>query len=273
MKGNMSLSDKRKQAQHLLERRKAVTGDILRKAGHRRDCQEERHQLQKQLRAKDGRDPQTEARIAELEKEMDQLHTEITQLGDEIAADAKRLHELRPRRHRISQRYKKVKRAIRRAVRGRSGPDAAIRAAEKDDGKHEEPAGSNWGPYVGKIITWLGYTGPVYWCGCATAWWTLRKAGGEYVAKIRRGYAGYIEADARAGVNGLKLASAPVKGGPVSLWNNTHIVTATGRVSNGMFECWGGNTSRGDGSLSNGGEVAPRWFPLSDADCFAAQTY
>ncbi len=268
-----SLRQKREEAQHLLQRRKKLSGTILRKAGHRRKCGEERRKLRAQLNKKAGRDPQTEARVAELEKEMKQLHDDITALGVEMEQDTKRLHELRPRRHKVSQKYKRVKRRIKRMLSRRSGPDAAIHAAEKDDGKHEEPAGSNWGPYVGKVIRWLGYSGPVYWCGCATGWWTLRKAGGEYTAKIRRGYAGFVEADARAGVNGLKLSPVPVKGGPVSMWNNEHIVTATGEVSNGMFRCWGGNTSRGDGSLSNGGEVAPRWFPLSDADCFATQVY
>ena len=269
----MSIKDKRQEAKHLLRRRHKLHGDILRRAEHRRAACEERRKLRQAIADKRERDPQTDKREAELTRDIEQLHTEILEIGRVVEKDSARLHALRARRHRVSQRLKRARRRVRRALNRRSGPDAAIRAAAKDDGKHEEPPGSNWGPYVSKITKWLGYSGPVYWCGCATGWWTLRKAGGEYTAKIRRGYAGFIEADARANTNGLRLVGSPVKGGVASLWENEHIVTTTGEISNGMFRCWAGNTSRGDGSLSNGGEVAPRWFPLSDADCFASQDY
>lgn len=114
----------------------------------------------------------------------------------------------------------------------------------------------------------------VHNCGCAAGWWTLKKGGGSYTSKIRRGYAGYVAADARAGVNGLHAVASPVPGGIASLWGYEHIVMTTGKVSGGNFQTCEGNTSAADGSQSNGGMVVyGKWRAITDADVFAKQDY
>lgn len=230
------------------------------------DKVEERRRLSEVLRSKKDRDPAQQERKEE-------LHREILLLGEEVEQTSQEIDRRRGRRGVVTKKLAKLARKLRRQLSRRSGPDKALRAAKKDNGKHEEPPGSNWGPWVSKVIRFTGYSGPVYWCGCAACWWTVKKAGGEAPSRIRRGYAGYIADDARAGVNGLRQVASPVKGGYATLWGYEHIVMTTGRVSADNFETWEGNTSASDGSQSNGGEVANKWRPLADADVFAAQTY
>lgn len=268
----MSLTKARADRKRLAEKRSRVSRDVMRKTAERRELQEQRRKLIHARKQKKRRDPESEAREAILQKKIAALHDEIMKLGDELDSADQRIAELSKIKTEITKRIEAIRRRIKKLLRS-SGPDAAVRAAENDNGKHEEPAGSNWGPYVSKVIKWLGYSGPVYWCGCAAGWWTLKKGGGSATSKIRRGYAGYIAADARAGVNGLKQTSSPVKGGYATLWNYEHIVMTTGRTANGMFETWEGNTSAADGSQSNGGEVATKWRAFSDADIFCAQSY
>ena len=71
-------------------------------------------------------------------------------------------------------------------------------------GVHEEPSGSNWGKKVGEMITFTGYSGPVFWCGCCAAWIVIRLGGGRIPNRIRLGYAPFISADALAHTNGLR---------------------------------------------------------------------
>lgn len=227
---------------------------------------ERRRKLSETLRLKRDRDPADGERKEE-------LHHEILELGSEIADISGEIEQRRGRRGKITRKLKRAARRLRKLLR-RAGPERALRAGRRDNGKHEESPGSNWGPWVGKVIRWLGYSGPVYWCGCAAGWWTLKKGGGDYTSKIRRGYAGFVAADARANTNGLRAVSSPVKGGIASLWGYEHIVMTTGEVSGGMFRTCEGNTSSTDGSQSNGGMVVyGKWRALADADVFAEQSY
>jgi hypothetical protein len=153
------------------------------------------------------------------------------------------------------------------------GADAAVKGAEKDIGKTEVPYGSNWGPYVSKVIKFTGYSGPVYWCGCAACWWTVKRGNAAATSRIRRGYAGYVAADARANTNGLRAISGPQKGAIGTLWNYEHIVLITGPSSGGMVPTIEGNTSASDGSQSNGGGVFRKSRPIGDFDVFAMPDY
>lgn len=270
----MSLQEARADRKRLVARRKRVRRDIMRKVEERRDAQEQRRKLIHSRRQKKHRDPESEAREAVLAKKIAQLHREIMELGQEADEADDRIAELTKLRTALSKRIEAVRKRIKKILRSH-GPDAALKRARKDSGKHEEPLGSNWGGIVTKMIKWLGYAGPVYWCGCAAAWWILKYGGGNATAKIRRGYAGYVAADARAHTNGLRQVAAPAKAGWATLWNYEHIVMTTGRVSNGMFETAEGNTSFSDaGSQSNGdGCQYGKWRPIADADIFAAQDY
>jgi hypothetical protein len=135
-------------------------------------------------------------------------------------------------------------------------------------GIHEEPAGSNWGRMVGKMIRFTGYTGPVYWCGCCACWIVVKLGGAKIPNRIRLGYAPYITADALAGANGL--TAVPVEkaraGDLGSLWGGEHVVTVRGKPHGGMVPTREGNTSAANGSQSNGGEVADKERPIGDFD-------
>lgn len=269
----MSLLEARADRKRLAERRTRVSKDIMGKTEERRSLQEQRRKLIHARKAKKGRDPESEAREALLQKKIARLHAEIMELGKDLDDAEKRLAELSKLKTALSKRIEEIRRRIKKLLRSH-GPDAALRAAQADNGKHEVPSGSNWGPYVSKVITWLGYSGPVYWCGCAAGWWILKKGGGSATSKIRRGYAGFVAEDARNRTNGLRQTSTPVKGGWATLWDYEHIVATTGRVANGMFETAEGNTTSTDGSESNGGQVVyGKWRAFSDADVFAAQDY
>jgi hypothetical protein len=135
-------------------------------------------------------------------------------------------------------------------------------------GVHEEPAGSNWGKVVGKMIRFTGYTGPVYWCGCCAAWIVIHLGGAKIPSRIRLGYAPYITADALGHTNGLRAVRVEKcqAGDLGSLWNGEHVVTVRGPARNGMVPTREGNTSAADGSQSNGGEVADKERPIGDFD-------
>ena len=256
----MGIAQNRRDVKRLKERRRNLLAVITEKA-------EERRGVSERIRSKKKRDPADEERKAE-------LHAELVELGEEEREITRQIEARRRRRSAVTKKLKKAERKLRKAISRRSGPEKALKAAKKDHGKTEDPPGSNWGPWVGKVIRWLGYSGPVYWCGCAAGWWTLKKGGGAYVSKIRRGYAGYIADDARANTNGLRQVSSPAKAGYATLWGYEHIVVTTGRVSGSLFETAEGNTSASDGSQSNGGGAYyGKWRSFSDADVFAEQIY
>jgi len=118
------------------------------------------------------------------------------------------------------------------------------------------------------MITFTGYSGPVYWCGCCACWIVVHIGGAKIPNHQRLGYAPYITADALAHANGLR--AVPVEkcqaGDLGSLWGGEHVVTVRGPARNGMVPTREGNTSAADGSQSNGGEVADKERPISDFD-------
>ena len=146
----------------------------------------------------------------------------------------------------------------------------------KQEGVSESPAGSNWGPKVGRWIKFTGYTFPVYWCGCFACYALVKIGGAKVGSRIRFGYAPYITADAQAGRNGLRAVSASnARPGRTVLtyWGGQHIgVLATEVDSNGNFKAWEGNTAK-SGSQSNGGSVELQSRNVSDVDCFAEVTF
>lgn len=273
----MKIAEKRKDKKRWQKRRQGTLAAIGDKTEQRRKLCEERRKAMHDRKRKKKRDPVSEEREAKLKEQIDKLHDEIMGLGDDLEVADQRIKELEGRAAKLGQKIEKAGKAIRKAIRRKrhSGPDAALRAAQADDGVSEQPPGSNWGGKVQRMILWLGYNGPVYWCGCAAGWWTLNKGDGKYTSKIRRGYAGFVEADARANTNGLRVVSTPAKAGIASLWGNEHIVVTTGRVKDGMFETAEGNTSdTTGGSQSNGDSCCyGKWRPIADADVFAAQDY
>lgn len=268
----MSVSSARKDVKRLKARRKDLAAVVGQKVEERRKLSAERRELVATRRKKKKRDPKNAEREAALDKQIAHLHDQIMRHGDEIEMRTQQIADARKRRTKITKALKAALRKLKKLLR-RGGPDAAVRAGTKDVGVHEDPPGSNWGGKVAEYIKFTGYSGPVYWCGCAACWWTIKKGGGEAPSRIRRGYAGYVAADARAGTNGLKAVSNPVKGGYGTLWNYEHIVMTTGNVNGSLVETIEGNTSAADGSQSNGGEVARKWRNRADFDVFAAQTY
>lgn len=290
------IREKRQKRKALRKRRREAVQNQGKKVEERRGLLEERRKLKhKRKRAiqkreehadkhddhdpdsdNAGRDLPDDPREAELKKKADNLHKEIEAIDAEVDEIDERLEEIDSNVSKITNKIKSVGKSIRKAVKKaakKTGPEAAVKAGIKDIGKTEQPYGSNWGGIVQKMILWLGYSGPVYWCGCAAGWWMLNKAEGQATAKIRRGYAGFVEADARSKTNGLEVVNAPVKGGWATLWNNEHIVMTTGNTNGSMFETIEGNTSSSDGSQSNGGGVYRKWRSIQDADVFAKQIY
>jgi len=268
----MSIPNARRDVRRLKRRREALGHVVMEKVEERRKLAAERRKLVAARKQKQERDPKTDERKADLDREIARLHGEIMAHGDEIETRTQQIADRRKRRTALARKLKAAARRLRRLLR-RGGPEKAIKAAIGDNGKGEQPPGSNWGGIVERMIRWTGYSGPVYWCGCAVAWWTLKIGGGEASSRIRRGYAGFIVADAHANTNGLRAVSAPAKGGVATLWDLEHVVMTTGRVSGGLFETCEGNTSAA-GSQSNGDSIgAPKWRSLGDADVLAAQDY
>lgn len=266
------IAEKRKQKRKDKATRKKLFKLAAQKIEERRALAEDLRKAKHERKHKKDRDPRSEEREAELAKKIKALHEEIMALGVDLDKLDERIGDINGRRAKLQRR---IKRAAQRIIRletkaqaARRGPDRAVKAFKKDIGKTEQPPGSNWGPYVSKVIKFTGYSGPVYWCGCAACWWIVRKGRANIPTKIRLGYAGYIADDARHNRNGLTTVSSPVKAGLGTLWNYEHIVMTLGEVVAGYAKTGEGNTSSSDGSQSNGGGVFPKSRPLGDFDVF-----
>lgn len=189
-----------------------------------------------------------------------------------VSKGTQRLIRLGRERTALEKLAARRRRGYRRRLRrryARSGGELAIERGKRLVGVHEEPAGSNWGGKVERFIRFTGYTFPVYWCGCFACWVVVKLGGAKGVTqRIRFGYAGYIVADALAGRNGLRAVKASeCRAGDLgSLWGYSHIVLVIRSLPGGNVETLEGNTSAGDGSQNNGGEVAIRVRSLSDFD-------
>jgi len=168
------------------------------------------------------------------------------------------------------QKAAKKRKGYREDLRKQNKADAgkkAVQNGRKLLGVHEEPAGSNWGKKVGEFITFTGYSGPVYWCGCYACWVVVKLGGAKIPTRIRMGYAPYITADAKAGANGFKAVSIQnaKPGDVVCLWGGQHVEVVAEKPSGGSVRCTGGNTSQG-GKYNNGGEVCENTRSISDID-------
>jgi hypothetical protein len=179
----------------------------------------------------------------------------------------------RTRRERLASVARKP---LRRKLRKRydvAGGEKAVAIARKFIGVTEQPEGSNWGPTVGKFITYTGYTFPVYWCGCFVCY-CVGNAGAKIPSKIRLGYTGYITADANANVNGLSAVSFDnARPGDIVVYSFDHIGLVE-QVSGDILHAIEGNTSSGtSGSQSNGGGVYRRVRSRSDVVTIARPQY
>lgn len=183
--------------------------------------------------------------------------------------------ELRVHWRKLRRFKKKQAEAEAAKAEARSKPRKIVEWFEDHEGFTENPAGSNCGGH--KITAsqhFLGYDWAcrnggegVFWCGC-TAGYALIKIGGAKIPnKIRLGYNGYIEADARAKANGLRAISAGNASiGCLATMRYPHIVTIlSGPDGAGYVKTGEGNTSPTNaGSQSNGGCYAIKRHHISE---------
>ncbi len=136
----------------------------------------------------------------------------------------------------------------------------------RDLGKHESPPGSNWGPYVKRVLGSAGWTVPAPWC-CALATQVVNKRHAldpQHVIKVPATASCYaLRTWAQA--HGLWLSAAEVKKHPERLKSgyigivkkDEHaVVVDEAHVHELRVEDISGNTSTSDGSNYNGGNVA-----------------
>jgi len=155
------------------------------------------------------------------------------------------------------------------------GAKEALKWARKQIGVTEKPKGSNWGHPVQDWITFTGYTGPVFWCGCFVAYAVVEKGGAQIPLRNRLGLDTAINEDARVGRNGferdVKVENA--KPGDIATFSFEHIALVAGPTRNGMIHTIDGNTSPSSGSNNNGGEVAEHERPVSQVTCVGRLNY
>ncbi|MDR2985259.1 MAG: hypothetical protein LBV34_10500 [Nocardiopsaceae bacterium] len=194
----------------------------------------------------------------------------VVQLTQQLIRDPSRLN--------AAQRQRAVARApeLRSRYEARKqGARAAVRWARSKIGAHENPAGSNWGQPVQDWITFTGYDGPVFWCGCFVAYAVVKKGGANVPERIRLGYDEYIIDDARAGRNGFERAvsAEQARPGDIATVSFRHIGLVVGRTKDGLIHTIDGNTSASDGSNPNGGQVAEHRRPVSEVTCVGRLRY
>lgn len=160
-------------------------------------------------------------------------------------------------RDRAKERRGWVKRLAKRYARKNGGVQAAVAYARKmaAAGVHEQPAGSNMGPYITEWEKLTGYAPPpgVYWCGCFV---NACLIAGGFPAQTFLGYVPAIEQHAKAGTDGWAWhgPDATPQAGWIACFGNgdhTEFVVTSGKP----LRTIGGNTSKGDGSPNNGGGV------------------
>jgi hypothetical protein len=140
------------------------------------------------------------------------------------------------------------------------GIDDALAFAAAHVGVREQPPGSNMG---GPILGWCkaaGYNGPVPWCGCFVN--ACLMAGGLPSGAGWIGYTPSILARAKAGTGGWSFHTMGVPG-DLALYDDepggdpvVHVELVRARLSATRYSTYGGNTSSGNGSPSDGGMVA-----------------
>jgi hypothetical protein len=143
---------------------------------------------------------------------------------------------------------------------GGGGVAAALAFAEKHVGTKEHPPGSNSGPKIDQWCHDAGYKSPVPWCGCFVNACLL--AGG---LPSGAGWIGYTPAIRRRALDKKDGWSFHTMGmpGDLALYDDgpggdpvVHVEIVRKRLSDTRYSTYGGNTSSGNGSQSNGGMVA-----------------
>lgn len=186
----------------------------------------------------------------------------ITRRGGKCTVGAQRM--IRYPGRRTSGQLARAKARLRALRKARTGRDAAVRWARSKVGIRENPPGSNRG---GEITRWQQQLGAwlvgTAWCGtfCAAA---LRHAGARDV-NYRLASVAFIEDDARAARGPFTAwthdKSRVHPGDLVVIGGRGVHVELVVRTHSWGVETVGGNTSPGNGSISNGGAVASRSRP------------
>lgn len=159
-----------------------------------------------------------------------------------------------------------------RASRGKTGIVAGRAFARRYLGKKENPAGSNKGDWG--LTDWnaaLAYAGAP-WCGVFVG--KILQAAGVQGINSRVASVYNILMDGIAGRNGFRScvfrrstghgSTANVRAGDVvGLYGESTHVEWVDEVTKGGVWTYGGNTSAGAGSVSNGGQVARNFRPWS----------
>ena len=155
-----------------------------------------------------------------------------------------------------------------------AGAEAAVKWARSQIGVTEHPKGSNWGKPVQNWITFTGYGGPVFWCGCFVAVAVIEKGGAQIPQRIRLGLDTNINDDARAGRNGFERAVSAddAKPGDIATFSFRHIALVAGPTRNGVIHTIDGNSSA-SGSNNNGGEVAEHRRSVNQVTCVGRLNY
>jgi len=147
---------------------------------------------------------------------------------------------------------------IRRHEARKQGAAEAVKWARSQIGVHETPMASNWGHPVQDWITFTGYGGPVFWCGCFVAFAVVEKGGAQIPQRIRLGLDTNINFDAVNGANGFdrEVSVDDAQAGDIITFDFRHIALCAGPTTGGMVHTIDGNSSASNGTNNNGGEVA-----------------
>jgi len=140
-------------------------------------------------------------------------------------------------------------------------------------GQHEVPAGSNWGPFVKKVLAYVGWKKPAPWCVAFAVWVVNRRhlRQPRRVFKVLRTASAY-QLRQWAKTHDLWLSVERVRKDP-TLLQVGYIFIVKGDKHAGIVEHQhltpqrvghiSGNTSKTDGSNYNGGNVARHEDALS----------
>lgn len=167
-------------------------------------------------------------------------------------------------RDRSKRHYSSVRKA--RADRPKeTKAGAALHWAAEMVGTKESPPNSNRGA---RIDVWARELGSWLlgqpWCG-VFAYQMLKRAGVKGITSRMAGVAN-IEDDAKAHRNGFTGWGGPQSGGRLDCaiigGRGVHVEVIDRKTDTGYWT-YGGNTSPGDGSVSNGGAVAHKFRPFS----------
>jgi hypothetical protein len=136
----------------------------------------------------------------------------------------------------------------------------ALKFAASVVGTRENPPMSNDGPKIRDWCHAAGYTDPVPWCGCFVN--ACLMAGGLPSGAGWIGYTPSILARAKAGTAGWSFHKTGMPG-DLALYDDgaggdpvVHVEIVRKRLSATTYSTYGGNTSSGNGSPSDGGMVA-----------------